>query len=209
MATLAQTRFAEARRHLLQAGAAAAFSALTPSGLAQWLEPAVSAQSPRQPSAAALAPRSLWVTRPQAQESARITFWAEGQLQPEGCARLDHLFRDLYAGLVLPMAPGLWHLNHLLQRRVHAYWGPRPMVLLSGYRCAATNRRVGGVEPNWHGRGVADDFTYEGPGLLQLARLLLRLPVGGLGVYPERGSLHKDTGPRRTWVTRGRAAPGA
>ncbi len=53
------------------------------------------------------------------------------------------------------------------------------------------------------GSGQADDFHYEGLSLLDNYRLARIFQVGGLGLYPERGSLHKDIGPRRNWITRG------
>ena len=77
-------------------------------------------------------------------------------------------------------------------------------MLFSGYRTAATNRRVGGVEPSIHATGQADDYIYEGLSLADNFRLGRYFQVGGLGLYPERGSLHKDVGPMRTGITRGR-----
>ncbi len=190
-----------ARRGLLRAGAAIAL-----------LGPALAAAQ----HAARLAgpgfgnrPRSLWVSRPQAQESVRAVYWADGRLLPDGYAQLTRLYRDLIAAAEHPIAVGLLDLNFAMQAYLYGFVRPRPLILLSGYRTAATNARVGGVEPNIHGLGLADDFRYEGLSLLENVRLARAFQVGGLGIYPERGSLHKDLGRRRSWVTRGPAQPGS
>jgi uncharacterized protein YcbK (DUF882 family) len=197
------------RRWLLQGAAAA----LVVPGLA--LAPGLLRTAPRSPCAphapdAVLVPypwslpRTLWVTRPQAQESVRAVYWADGRLQPEGYAALNHIYRDLHADAQHPIALGLLNLNFALQSAVHALLAPRPLVLLSGYRTAATNALVGGTRRNIHGRGQADDFIYEGLSLLDNYRLARWFQVGGLGLYPDRGSLHKDIGALRSWVTPGR-----
>lgn len=152
-------------------------------------------------------PRALWVTRPQCQEAVRETYWAQSRVQGAGYAALNHIYRDVIAGRTHPIALGLLDLNFVLQLAVARVAGPRPLVLLSGYRTTGTNAAVGGTEPNLHGLGLADDFIYEGLSLAQNFRLAQALQVGGLGLYPERGSLHKDIGPRRSWITHGRAGP--
>lgn len=182
-----------ARRRVLQRAGTLALAGL--------LSPALRAK----PSALANGPRSLWITRPQAQESVRAVYWAEARLQAEGYAALRHIYRDVQAGRQHPIALGLLDLNFALQSAVHALLGPRPMVLFSGFRTAATNARVGGTEPSIHATGQADDYIYEGLSLADNFRLARYFQVGGLGLYPERGSLHKDVGALRTWITRGRA----
>jgi uncharacterized protein YcbK (DUF882 family) len=91
-----------------------------------------------------------------------------------------------------------------MQAAISRLLGPRPLILLSGYRTHATNAQVGGTEPNIHGLGQADDYRYEGLSLHENYRLARLFQVGGLGLYPDRGSLHKDIGRFRSWVTMGR-----
>ena len=188
------------RQCLAHLGAAALLALVLP-------EPA-RAPAPRRAPGRALAPggrpRALWVTRPQAQESVRAVYWADQRLQPDGYAALTRIFRDVHANAQHPVALGLLNLNYALQAAVHALCGPCPMVLFSGYRTAATNARVGGVEPSIHATGQADDYIYEGLSLVDNFRLARYFQVGGLGLYPERGSLHKDVGALRSWITRGR-----
>jgi uncharacterized protein YcbK (DUF882 family) len=150
-------------------------------------------------------PRELWITRPEAQESIRTVFWADGALQVEGCRAINRIYRDLQAGVERPIALGLLNLNYAMQRAIAHSGSPRPMVLLSGFRTPQTNRRVGGVEPSLHFAGQADDFIYAGLSFQDNLRLARLFQVGGLGVYPDRGSLHKDLGAPRIWVQYGHA----
>jgi uncharacterized protein YcbK (DUF882 family) len=149
-------------------------------------------------------PRALWVTRPQSQEAVRTVYWADGAVDPDGHAALSRIYRDVHANVQMPIALGLLDLNFLLQSVIGHYFRPRPLILLSGYRTHRTNTLVGGTEPNIHGLGLADDFVFEGLSLHQNHMLAKRFQVGGLGLYPDRGSLHKDLGRFRSWVTPGR-----
>lgn len=152
-------------------------------------------------------PRALWVTRPQAQEQVKVVYWADGTIQGDGYRRLTWIYRDLLAGLEHPIALALLDLNYVMQTAVASLLSPRPLVLLSGFRTAETNRRVGGVEPNIHATGQADDSVYERMSLEDNYRLARYFQVGGLGYYPDRKSIHKDVGARRSWVEYGRARP--
>ena len=154
-------------------------------------------------------PRELWITRPDAQESTRAVYWADGVLQLEGYRAINRIYRDLHAGIERPIALQLLNLNYVIQSAVAQRWSPRPMVLLSGFRTPQTNRQVGGVEPSVHFTGQADDYIYAGLSFEDNLRLARLFQVGGLGVYPDRGSLHKDLGRSRTWIEYGRPRVGA
>lgn len=182
------------RRRLVQRAGSVLLATLLPPPARAALAVAGSGQRPRQ----------LWVTRPQAQEAVRAVYWADGALQPEGYAALKRLYRDLHANEQHPIALGLLDLNFLMQSALALAGPPRPLVLFSGYRTRRTNALVGGTEPNIHAQGIADDFRFAGLSLLENYRLARRFQVGGLGLYPDRGSLHKDLGRFRSWVTAGR-----
>jgi uncharacterized protein YcbK (DUF882 family) len=154
-------------------------------------------------------PRELWITRPDAQESIRAIFWADGVLQRDGYRAINRIYRDLQAGIERPISLQLLNLNYVIQCAVAQRWSPRPMVLLSGFRTPQTNRRVGGVEPSIHFTGEADDYIYAGLSFEDNVKVARLFQVGGLGVYPDRGSLHKDLGRSRTWVEYGRQPTGA
>jgi len=150
-------------------------------------------------------PRELWITRPQAQEQLRVVYWADGSVQWEGYRQLNRIYRDVIAGQQRPIALGLLNLNYAMQAVLASSVGRRPLVLFSGFRTARTNALVGGVEPNIHFEGIADDAVFDGLDLADNYRLARYYQVGGLGYYPDRGSIHKDIGPRRSWVEFGRA----
>jgi uncharacterized protein YcbK (DUF882 family) len=152
-------------------------------------------------------PRELRITRPDAQESVRAVYWADGALQPEGYRAINRIYRDLQANVERPISVGLLNLNYVMQCAVAQLWSARPMVLLSGFRTPQTNRRVGGVEPSVHFAGEADDYIYSGLSFDDNLRLARWFQVGGLGVYPDRRSLHKDLGRSRTWIEYGRVGP--
>jgi uncharacterized protein YcbK (DUF882 family) len=154
-------------------------------------------------------PRELWITRPDAQESTRAVYWVNGALQPEGYRVINRIYRDLQADIERPIALALLNLNYVIQCAIAQRWSLRPMVLLSGFRTPQTNQRVGGVEPSVHFAGQADDYIYAGLSFEDNVRVARLFQVGGLGVYPDRGALHKDLGRSRTWVEYGRARPGA
>jgi len=144
--------------------------------------------------------RTLWITRPDAQEVVRSTYWAEGRFVPEGVRELEHIFRDVSENVLHPISPALLHLNFAMQAALSSVLCARPMVLFSGYRTLRTNRRVGGVEHDTHCRGLADDFIHPGLSFSDNVRLARLFQVGGLGIYPARGSLHKDVAAFRSWV---------
>lgn len=81
-----------------------------------------------------------------------------------------------------------------------------PLIITSGYRSSAWNRRVGGVPRSYHLLGLAADvITREAPShVVQEAALRLQHRVralggiGGVGCYP--GFTHVDLGPVRTWT---------
>jgi uncharacterized protein YcbK (DUF882 family) len=149
-------------------------------------------------------PRELWITRPQAQETVRAVYWADARIQPDGYRAINRIYRDLIAESERAIAIGLLNLNYAMQTAVARFWSPQALVLLSGFRTARTNALVGGTEPNIHFSGLADDFVYAGLSLQDNYRLARYFQVGGLGFYPDRGSLHKDIGRLRSWIEYGR-----
>ena len=82
-----------------------------------------------------------------------------------------------------------------------------PLQVISGHRCAARNRAIGGARASMHLRAVAVDIQaegYTGRALRSVAECLIkagRMPDGGLGVYSDRPrTLHYDQrGMRARW----------
>lgn len=79
----------------------------------------------------------------------------------------------------------------------------KPIVLTCAYRCVKHNAEVGGVPNSYHTQGIAADIYVEGLTPYELAGQATRVPFflnGGIGIYPKRGFVHVDVGPKRRWM---------
>lgn len=70
------------------------------------------------------------------------------------------------------------------------------LQILSGYRCPAHNKAVGGVDNSTHTQGLACDFTC--PQLDTVAMSLFG-HGGGFKHYKDKHFIHIDVGPKRRW----------
>ena len=76
----------------------------------------------------------------------------------------------------------------------------RPVVITSGYRSAAHNRRVGGRSQSRHLWGMAADIIAPGIATDRIRRIADDLEAGGVGHYPGR-FVHVDVeGEGRRWT---------
>jgi zinc D-Ala-D-Ala carboxypeptidase len=75
----------------------------------------------------------------------------------------------------------------------------KPIIVLSGYRSPAHNRRVGGAADSQHPKGRAFDVSMANhqPHAFEVAARVAGFT--GIGTYPDRGFVHIDTGPARAW----------
>lgn len=78
-----------------------------------------------------------------------------------------------------------------------------PVIILSGYRCAKHNAKVGGEGKSLHTVGKAADVFVDGMSLMDMyrnAERIIDFMCGGIGLYPENGFIHLDIGSRtRRW----------
>jgi zinc D-Ala-D-Ala carboxypeptidase len=75
-----------------------------------------------------------------------------------------------------------------------------PVIVLSGHRCLAHNKEVGGEEKSYHPIWGAADIRAPGVSVMLLVEAAKMVPdflEGGIGVYPNR--IHVDVGPKRRW----------
>jgi uncharacterized protein YcbK (DUF882 family) len=101
-----------------------------------------------------------------------------------------------------PVQAGTSGLNSKLKvalAQIGAHYG-RPVLVTSGCRSSAVNRRVGGRKGSYHLRCMAADIKVPGVGERQLLAYVKRMPiVGGVGTYCGNSIVHVDVGPKRQW----------
>lgn len=93
------------------------------------------------------------------------------------------------------------NLKRLLSclERMTEFAGTKP-VITSAYRCAEHNAEVGGVKNSYHCRDMAADLYIPGINLNQIARLARKSGFTGIGKYVQKGFVHCDIGPPRSWT---------
>jgi uncharacterized protein YcbK (DUF882 family) len=76
----------------------------------------------------------------------------------------------------------------------------RKLIVTSGYRSPAHNRRARGAKNSQHMYCAAADIQVPGVGKWELAKFARALPGrGGVGTYCHTESVHVDVGPNRDW----------
>lgn len=76
----------------------------------------------------------------------------------------------------------------------------KPVLITSGYRSPAHNKRVRGAKRSQHMACAAADIQVQGVSKWEVARHLRSLPGrGGVGTYCHTESIHVDIGPERDW----------
>lgn len=74
------------------------------------------------------------------------------------------------------------------------------VVITSGMRSPAHNRRVNGAKASLHMACKAADLHVPGTNGMEVARFVRALPGrGGVGTYCHTAAIHIDTGPKRDW----------
>ena len=84
-------------------------------------------------------------------------------------------------------------------KTIEGHYG-RKMVVTSGYRDPARNRRANGAKNSLHMYCAAADIQVPGVSKWELASYLRTMPGrGGVGTYCHTDSVHVDVGPERDW----------
>jgi uncharacterized protein YcbK (DUF882 family) len=96
-------------------------------------------------------------------------------------------------------------LNHKLirlLRKIEGHFG-RKVLISSGCRSKARNRKVGGARRSFHLKCMAADIKVPGVPKRLLARFVRKLDGrGGIGTYCRNSIVHVDVGPKREWHQR-------
>ncbi|GAB4356969.1 MAG: YcbK family protein [Oricola sp.] len=84
-------------------------------------------------------------------------------------------------------------------KQIEHHYG-REVIVTSGYRSPARNKKARGAENSLHMYCSAADIQVEGVGKWELASYLRSMPGrGGVGTYCYTNSVHIDIGPERDW----------
>lgn len=73
----------------------------------------------------------------------------------------------------------------------------KDVIVLSGYRTPAYNRKVGGHPKSLHLNGMAMDWYIKGVSVSEMARVARECGFTGIGLY--KYSVHTDIGESETW----------
>lgn len=66
----------------------------------------------------------------------------------------------------------------------------KPLIIVSGFRCTAHNKRIGGKSGSYHLTGKATDVRVNGEDINQCKEIE---HFDGVGRYPEKGFTHLDS----------------
>ncbi|HWX47982.1 MAG TPA: DUF882 domain-containing protein [Roseomonas sp.] len=114
---------------------------------------------------------------------------------PVAMTEISEVLADSRTGAVRAFDPEaidiLWQLGQ--QQKFSEF------VILSGYRTPATNRAVHGAGDSQHLRAAALDVEMPAAKFEAFGEAALRLARGGVGLYPQHGFIHVDSGPVRHW----------
>ena len=119
---------------------------------------------------------------------------------PGEAVLLERFFRDRTSWELHPIAPRCMATI----RRVCVLLAGRRVEVISGYRSDKLNemlRKKGHhvAQRSQHTEGHAVDFRVVGVPARELYRVVRRIHVGGVGLYPESAFVLVDAGPERTW----------
>lgn len=151
--------------------------------------------------------RVLRLTRPNAKgksETSDFCYWRpQSGWDNRGYQQACHLLRDVEYGQRIDIDPHLLDVLFIMQTWLAYYGKPHDIRILSGYRTPEHNGSLEGAAKNsLHMQGRAADIHIPGMSTRVLADMGRMISVGGVGMYPDRGFIHVDTGPIRTWVGR-------
>ena len=153
-------------------------------------------------------PRTLSLVRPQSGERAKVLYWKDGEVIESAYQELCHILRDVNGRASAPIDPKLFEILWGTQAFIARYGMTQPLEILSGYRTAASNRRlveegVPAARKSLHMVGKAADIRIASLNEEVLGGLIRSFRQGGVGYYyrsgPKGGWIHADTGLNRTW----------
>jgi len=153
-------------------------------------------------------PRKLSLKNMNTGESFTSVYWRDGRYVPDALQKLNILLRDHRANEVHRIDPELFDLLASISHKLDI--AGTEVQIVSAYRAPRTNAKRAsesrGVARNsYHIQGMALDIRLPGRDLRGIYNSAVSLGQGGVGYYRRSNFVHIDTGPVRTWGSKGRA----
>lgn len=128
-------------------------------------------------------------------------YWVDGDYIPEVLKEVNHFMRDWRTDDVVTMDPRNLDIMAAAHRLMDVN---EPYMLLSGYRCPATNAMLrshskGVARNSLHMRGMAADLRLSSRSVGQMANAAAACAAGGVGRYSRSNFVHMDCGAVRHW----------
>jgi len=145
--------------------------------------------------------RSLKFYHTHTHETLEVTYYRDGDYQPEPLQELYDFLSDWRNGHQHPIDPGvmdiLWEIQQIAGNN-NAY------EVISAYRSPETNeflraKSSGVAKKSQHLLGKAIDVRLRGVETSKLRDIALELRLGGVGYYQKSDFVHVDTGRVRRW----------
>jgi uncharacterized protein YcbK (DUF882 family) len=145
--------------------------------------------------------RRIRMTSGRTGESIDTIYWIEGEYIPEVMKEINHFMRDWRSGDSVKMDGRTIDIMAASHRLLDVN---EPYLLLSGYRCPATNallrsRSRGVAKNSLHMKGQAADLRLQSRSVGQMAKAATACASGGVGRYSRSNFVHMDCGAVRSW----------
>jgi len=131
----------------------------------------------------------------------KFVYWQDGNYIKEALDEISYLLRDHRTDEVLPFDPAVIDQAFAISRKIEKN---QPFEIFSGFRSEMTNKQLRNrsrrvAKHSLHIEAKAIDLRLPSVPIKQLRAAALSLREGGVGYYPQRGFVHIDSGPVRSW----------
>lgn len=134
-------------------------------------------------------------------EAIDTIYWIEGEYIPEVMKEINYFMRDWRSNEATKIDMRTIDIMAASHRLMDV---SEPYMLLSGYRCPATNAMLrsksrGVAKNSLHMKGQAADLRLQSRSVGQMAKAAAACASGGVGKYSRSNFVHMDCGPVRSW----------
>lgn len=145
--------------------------------------------------------KSLRLFHTHTKKSIEVTYFRDGDYDPEGLKSLNHFLGDFRTGDVVEMDCRLFDILHLIQQTTGS---SGTFEIISAYRSRNTNemlrsKSTGVAKNSLHVHGQAMDVRLTDVDTNQLRDIARSLEMGGVGFYLKSNFIHIDVGRVRYW----------